>query len=98
MCCAPREPTVGESPPAHAGGPAHLFRALRALKSLLRTSVSALPRYHGFQARRGARDIIEIQMMDELRFEETSGKNVGSCLRGLTGTKASWREAGKLKT
>lgn len=48
-----------------------------APKSLSRTSVSALSRYHGSQPRRGARDIIEIKMMDEQSFEESSGKERG---------------------
>lgn len=48
-----------------------------APKSLSRTSVSALSRYHGSQPRRGARDIIEIKMMDEQSFEETAGKERG---------------------
>lgn len=95
---APQELTVDESLLVHAGAHAHLSHVQPAPKSLSRTSVSALSRYHGSQSRWGARDIIEIKMMDEQRFEETSGKNVGSRLWGLTETKASWSESGELKT
>lgn len=54
-----------------------------APKSLSRTSVSVLSRYHGSQPRRGAHDIIEMKMMDEQSFEETSGKERGIPLMKL---------------
>lgn len=73
------------------------FPTCSSPKSLSRTSVSTLSRYHGSQPRPGARDIIEIKMMDEQHFGETFGKNVESLLWGLTGTKASWRESGESK-
>lgn len=80
MYWALQELPVAESLLVLAGAHAHLSHVQRAPKSLSRTSVSALSRYHGSPPWRGARDIIEIKMMDEQCFEETSGKNVGSHL------------------
>lgn len=64
---------------------AHLFHYQHALGSPLNTSVSRLPCYHGPWPQQGARSIIEITVMDELEFGETSGKNFGFCLWSLTG-------------
>lgn len=77
---------------------AHLIHMRHVLRSYLHTSVSIPSCYHGSRLRQGVCVIIEVKMMDELQFEESSGKRFGSCLRGLTGTKASRRETGTLKT
>lgn len=74
---------------------AHLFHLQRALCSPLHTSVSTVSCYHGPWPRQGAHSIIEIIVIDELEFGETSGKNFGLCLWSLTGVQKvperSWK-------
>ena len=74
---------------------AHLFHLNGALCSPSHTSVSTLSCYRGPWTRQGTRSIIEILVMDELEFGETSGKNFGSRLRSLTGVQkvleGSWK-------